>query len=102
MRGLIPDSVLDRPKIGFFDVVDDWFSAQTRGVTSDYLLGSNPRYAELLDRQMVEGLVSRHLDGTDRRHGRLLLSILMLEIWLSSYLAHAAAPLPARERIEVA
>jgi asparagine synthase (glutamine-hydrolysing) len=103
VRGLIPDRVLDRPKVGFFDVVEDWFSAQSRGVVSDYLLGPNPRYAEFLDRRVVESLVSRHLDGSDRRHGRLLLSILMLEIWLSSYLGRVRDELaPTRERIEVA
>ncbi len=99
-RGLVPDRIIDKPKIGFFNsAVDRWFAAQTRGAVSDYLLGPSPRYAELLDRQGVESLVARQLQSPDRRTGHLLLSILMLEVWLQSYLpratgsaAHVAEP----------
>jgi asparagine synthase (glutamine-hydrolysing) len=102
VRGLIPDRVIDKPKIGFFNAaVDGWFRAQTRGVIGDYLLGANPRYAELLDRDAVEQLVRRHADGSDTRHADLLLAILMLEVWLSSFRDRAGAvtAAPARERI---
>jgi len=86
-RGLIPDRIIDKRKIGFFhNAVDAWFEAQTRGAISDYLLGPSPRYAELLDRGEVERLVKAHAAGTDTRNGRVLLSVLMLEVWLSSYL----------------
>ena len=102
-RGLIPDRIIDKPKIGFFHkAVDQWFAAQTRGAISDYLLGPNPRYAELLDRRGVESLVKSHASGADTRNGHVLLSVLMLEVWLSSYLPRALAQdVPARERITV-
>jgi asparagine synthase (glutamine-hydrolysing) len=99
-RGLIPDHVIDKPKIGFFAAsVDRWFAAQTRGAIADHLLGPAPRYAEFLDHGTVSQLVERHADGTDTSNGRLLLSILMLELWLSSYLpragrASASPPVP--------
>jgi asparagine synthase (glutamine-hydrolysing) len=99
-RGLIPDHVIDKPKIGFFAAsVDRWFAAQTRGAIAEHLLGPAPRYAEFLDRGTVSQLVQRHADGTDTSNGRLLLSILMLELWLSSYLpragrASASPPVP--------
>ena len=64
-RGLVPDRIIDKPKIGFFNAaVDGWFRAQTRGAISDYLLGPNPRYAEMLDRSEVEQLVKGQADGT--------------------------------------
>jgi hypothetical protein len=82
--------------------VDGWFRAQTRGAISDYLLGLNPRYAEMLDRSSVEKLVRVHSDGTDSRNGHLLLSILMLEVWLSSYLPRSlGAPVAHPERVTV-
>jgi asparagine synthase (glutamine-hydrolysing) len=91
-RGLIPDRVIDKRKIGFFhSTVDTWFQAQTRGAISDYLVGPNPRYAEMLDPRKVEELVRAHAAGTDTRNGRVLLSILMLEVWLSSYLPRATS-----------
>jgi asparagine synthase (glutamine-hydrolysing) len=91
-RGLVPDRIIDKPKVGFFNAaVDGWFRAQTRGAISDYLLGANPAYAELLDRRRVEQLVRGHADGTQPQNGYALLSILMLEVWLSSYLPRAVA-----------
>jgi asparagine synthase (glutamine-hydrolysing) len=103
VRGLIPDRIIDKPKIGFFhNAVDAWFSAQTRGAISDYLLGPDPRYAEMLDRNEVERLVRGHATGSDTRNGRVLLSILLLEVWLSSYLPRAVATdAPAREPVRV-
>jgi asparagine synthase (glutamine-hydrolysing) len=102
VRGLIPDRIIDKPKVGFFSTaVDGWFRAQTRGVIADYLLAPSPHYAELLDRRAVEQLVRRHADGTDTRHAQLLLSILMLEVWLSSFRARAAAGAPASVRDRV-
>ena len=68
-RGLVPDRIIDKPKIGFFNAaVDGWFRAQTRGAISDYLLGPNPKYAEMLDRGEVERLVAqpRRRDGRQR------------------------------------
>jgi asparagine synthase (glutamine-hydrolysing) len=96
-RGIIPDSIIDKPKIGFFaSSVDRWFQEQTTGSIGSYLLGSDVRSSEFLDRDAVQGLVRAHADGTDRSNGRLLLSILMLEVWLSTYLPRAlAAPTAA-------
>jgi asparagine synthase (glutamine-hydrolysing) len=103
VRGLIPDHIIDKPKIGFFHrAVDDWFRAQTRGAISDYLLGPSPRYAEMLDRGQVERLVTAHSSGSDTGNPHLLLSILMLEVWLSSYLPRSlSASAPARETVTI-
>jgi asparagine synthase (glutamine-hydrolysing) len=93
VRGLIPDRIIDKPKIGFFhSAVDDWFRAQTRGAISDYLLGPNPRYAEMIDRREIERLVTADAPGAGRSSSRLLLAVLMLEVWLSSFLPRATAP----------
>jgi asparagine synthase (glutamine-hydrolysing) len=92
-RGLIPDRIIHKPKIGFFAAsVDRWFTAQADGVIADYLLAPTPRYADFLDRGVVSGLVGAHANGSDRTHGRLLLSVLMLEVWLSSVLREAVRP----------
>jgi asparagine synthase (glutamine-hydrolysing) len=101
-RGLVPDRIIDKPKIGFFHTaVDAWFRAQTSGAISDYLLGPNPRYAEMLDRGRVERLVRDHASGTGG-NARVLLSILMLEVWLSSYLPSATgSSAPVREPVPV-
>jgi asparagine synthetase B (glutamine-hydrolysing) len=97
-RGLVPERVLEKRKQGFFQgSTGGWLRAQMDGAISDYLLGPSPRYAEFLDRGAVERLVRAHRDGGGV-DVQLLVGVLMLEIWLASYLPRAAestrAPAP--------
>jgi asparagine synthase (glutamine-hydrolysing) len=86
-RGLVPDAVIDRPKVGFFSgAVEHWFRSQVGGRVGDILLDRDARYTEFIARSEVERLIAA--DGAYRR-SKLLLSILMLELWLSSYLPRA-------------
>jgi asparagine synthase (glutamine-hydrolysing) len=94
-RGIVPDRIIDKRKIGFFNsAVDSWFKAQADASIADYLLDSNPRYAEFIDRRRVESLARAHTSGADSSHGYALLSLLMLEVWLSSYLPAALGGRP--------
>jgi asparagine synthase (glutamine-hydrolysing) len=89
-RGILPDEIVNKRKIGFFAAsVERWFQTQTDGITSDYLLAPDMRSAEFLDPVAVTDLVRRHRAGRGGSDARLLLSILMLEIWLSTYLPRA-------------
>ncbi len=93
-RDVLPRRVIHKRKLGFFQgPTAGWLQAQMDGAISDYLLGPSPRYAEFLDRGAVERLVRAH-----RNHEpvdvQLLVGVLMLEVWLASYLPRAAgAPL---------
>jgi asparagine synthase (glutamine-hydrolysing) len=94
-RGLVPDRIIDKPKIGFFNAaVDGWFRAQLSGASSDYLLGENLASADLLDPAVV-----RELARNPARNGPMLLRILMLEVWLRTFLPRATG---TRERVVVA
>jgi asparagine synthase (glutamine-hydrolysing) len=88
--GVLPERVIHKRKLGFFQgPTAGWLQAQMDGAISDYLLGPSPRYAEFLDRGAVERLVRAH-----REHKpvdvKLLVGVLMLEVWLASYLPRAA------------
>jgi asparagine synthase (glutamine-hydrolysing) len=92
-RGLVPDEIVDKPKIGFLHgAAGGWLRSQLAGPMHDYLLGARPAYADLLDRAEVERLVREHAVG--RGDSGFLLAILMLEVWLSTYLPRALAPPP--------
>jgi asparagine synthase (glutamine-hydrolysing) len=94
-RGLLPDQIVDKRKIGFFrGTTNDWLGSQLRGRLAESLLGRDARTAEFLDRREVERLVQDHLSGRNTRNSQLLLSILMLEVWLSSYVPRATRPAP--------
>lgn len=84
--GILPERIISKKKVGFFrDSVDPWFDRQLRGATADWLTGS-PRVGELLDVREIKRLADDHLSGRDRSNGQLLLAVLMLEVWLSSFL----------------
>jgi asparagine synthase (glutamine-hydrolysing) len=103
-RGLVPDRIIDKRKLGFFRYASDgWLRAQMDGAVSEYLLGTSPRTGEFLDRRALERLIADHRQGTATDHVHLLIGILLLEIWLTTYLPRAfRPPAPARERIVLA
>jgi asparagine synthase (glutamine-hydrolysing) len=95
-RGVIPDAIIDKPKVGFFNnAVGDWTRHALEGAVTDYLLAPEPRYTDFVERSQVERFVTRSREGAAERSD-FLLAVLMLEIWLSSYLPRATR-LPAAE-----
>jgi asparagine synthase (glutamine-hydrolysing) len=89
-RGLVPDKIIDKPKIGFFNAaVDRWFASQAEGAVPRYLLADGAKHRDFIDDSEVRRIVERHRATPNGRDGRLLLSILMLEIWLSTFLPRA-------------
>jgi asparagine synthase (glutamine-hydrolysing) len=91
-RGLLPERIVDKRKIGFFrGATSSWLQRQADRSLADYLLDPAPAYAEVLDRRAVERLVLDRRDDRGQRDQYLLLAILMLEVWLSTYLPRALA-----------
>jgi asparagine synthase (glutamine-hydrolysing) len=91
-RGVIPDQIIDKRKIGFFGgTVSAWLARQLEGLMTAYLLDPGARYGDYLERVEVERLIRRHRSNATRHEGLLLFAILMLEIWLKTYLPRALA-----------
>jgi asparagine synthase (glutamine-hydrolysing) len=88
--GLVPADVIEKRKRGFFrGASDGWLRAQMEGLVADYLLAPNARSAAFLDRAVVERMARDHATGADTSHVHLLLALLMLEVWLTSYVDRA-------------
>ena len=88
-RGVVPDRIIDKRKLGFFRAATDrWLRSQLEGRVAPYLLAERPRYADFLDAGAVRRLVSAQAAGANGDI-HLLLAILMLEVWLDSYLPRA-------------
>ena len=95
-RGLVPEAVLNRPKVGFFSsAVGHWLEQQIGSEIGDRLLDPGARFATYVDQKEVEQLLRRR---GSYRSSKLLLTVLMLEVWLASYLPRAAAVRPTTER----
>ena len=88
--GIVPDRIIHKRKLGFLRGSSEaWLQTQLRTAAKEYLLTPSARYGELLDRAYVERLLIDHRDGRDTGNVHLLIGILMLELWLSSYLPRA-------------
>jgi asparagine synthase (glutamine-hydrolysing) len=100
-RALLPDQIVDKRKIGFFrGATRAWMSAQVEGAIGEYLLTPDARCAEFLDPGVLRRLVEAHASGRDRSHTQLLLAVLMLEVWLTTFLPRATASAPHTPRAD--
>jgi asparagine synthase (glutamine-hydrolysing) len=90
-RGIVPDRIIDRPKVGFFsNTVDSWVEARLGDVMRDYLLDPGARTASFIAPGAVESLIASRAAG-DRSGSRALLALLVLEAWLSTVVPRAMA-----------
>jgi asparagine synthase (glutamine-hydrolysing) len=88
-RGLVPDRIIDKPKTGFFNLaVDRWLRAQLEGRAADFLLADQPAFADFMSVDGVRRLVAEARAGK-QVSGDALFALLVLEVWLSTFLPGA-------------
>jgi asparagine synthase (glutamine-hydrolysing) len=88
-RGLVPDRIIDKNKTGFFNrSVGAWLRAQLDGRAADFLLAENPAYGRLIEVKGVRRLVAENRAGGSVPADTLY-AILVLEVWLSTFLPRA-------------
>jgi asparagine synthase (glutamine-hydrolysing) len=80
MRGIVPDEILDRPKMGFGVPLVRWFREDLRNLPSEVLLDQRSLDRGYLRRDAVERLIKRHQDGNGDQSLRLWV-LLQLEMW---------------------
>lgn len=103
--GIVPERIVHKRKLGFSrGATEAWLQVQLREALPDLLMGTDVRCAEFLDHAAVRRLAMAHRDGTDLSNAHLLTAIVMLEIWLRTYLPRAlsrpqASPEAATRRV---
>ena len=80
LRGLVPDEVLDRPKMGFSIPIDRWFRGELRPVVEARLLTPDAFVGTLFERAPLRRWWDEHQRGV-RDHSYTLWALLMLESW---------------------
>jgi len=91
-QGLVPERIITKPKIGFFHgAIGAWFSAQVENALGEYLANDRRRTADFLDQDELDRLLHAHRTRPDTGVSRLLLAILLLEIWLTEFVPQAVA-----------
>ena len=85
LRGVVPDEVLDRPKMGFCVPLAQWFRKDLREMTHDVLLSRQSLQRQYFDSRGVERMLKEH-DQQDVDHGAHLWDLLILELWHRTFI----------------
>ncbi|HEX5885980.1 MAG TPA: asparagine synthase (glutamine-hydrolyzing) [Pyrinomonadaceae bacterium] len=85
MKGVLPEQILTRPKMGFPVPIGAWFSGAYAHVLEEYVLGSRAMDRGIFNPEFVRTLVSQHQCG-EANHSERLWSLVNLEIWLRRFI----------------
>jgi asparagine synthase (glutamine-hydrolysing) len=80
VRGLVPDSILDRPKQGFGVPIPKWINMQLRDRIRETLTDTRARHRGYFEPQYIKLMLDEHERGR-RDHSAQLWSLFMLELW---------------------
>ncbi|MBV9925934.1 MAG: asparagine synthase (glutamine-hydrolyzing) [Acidobacteria bacterium] len=93
MRGLLPEPILTRPKMGFPVPLGAWLRGPFRHLVEEYVLGARAAARGIFERGFVRELVARHESGTED-HAERLWSLVNFEMWQRQFFdGEAPAPL---------
>ncbi|MEP6763185.1 MAG: asparagine synthase (glutamine-hydrolyzing) [Gemmatimonadaceae bacterium] len=80
MKNRLPDTILNRPKMGFPVPVGTWIRGPLKASAEELLLGSRAASRGVLDAAAVRAMFQEHVSGT-RKHDERLWVLMGLELW---------------------
>jgi asparagine synthase (glutamine-hydrolysing) len=93
MREWLPDSIVDRPKMGFRIPVAHWLRGSLRELPGDVLLDPRSLERGLFREERVRAIVSEHQEGSCD-HAHRIWTLLVLELWFRTCVDRAPAEGP--------
>jgi asparagine synthase (glutamine-hydrolysing) len=84
MQGIVPDSILNRPKNGFRVPINEWFRGSKNGVMRDLLTSDQSKIRTFLSKPVLDRIVNEHIEGRVNNE-RLLWSLCNLEQFIRVY-----------------
>ena len=98
MKGVLPEAILSRSKMGFPVPIAAWFRGAYRSVIDEYVLSERAMSRGLFNRDFVSELVNRHQSGAEN-HDERLWALVNFEIWQRQFFdgeaQHDVSPLLA-------
>jgi asparagine synthase (glutamine-hydrolysing) len=85
LRNLVPDNILDRPKMGFSVPLAKWFREDLREITHDVLLSARALQRGYFEAKEVASLLQQHQTAQGDSSTRLW-DLLMLELWHRTFI----------------
>jgi len=103
MKGILPEQILTRSKMGFPVPLGAWFRGPFRPMIDEYVLGERVRARGIFDHTYLQQLVNEHQSGVD--HSERLWMLVNFEMWQRQFLDGEGLPskqLDLREPVGVA
>ena len=94
VRDLLPNQIIDRPKMGFGVPLGRWFRGELREMASDLLLSQRIAERGYFRPAAVRQLLDEHLSGRVSRQHQLF-NLLMLELWHQIFIDRRPAGPPS-------
>jgi asparagine synthase (glutamine-hydrolysing) len=97
MKGVVPETILNRPKMGFPVPFGAWTRGAWNGVARDVLLDRRSRERGVIDPPAVDRLLHDHAEGRTDGWDRIW-SLLNLELWHRTFIDNEGVqtlPVPA-------
>ena len=95
MKGVLPEAILSRSKMGFPVPIAAWFKGAYRSIIDEYVLSERALCRGLFNRDFVRELVIRHQSGLEN-HDERLWALVNFEIWQRQFFdgeaQHDASP----------
>ena len=79
MKGILPEEILNRPKMGFPVPVGNWFRHEFKHVVDEYVLGKRAMERGIFDAAFVRSLVDKHNKGEN--HDERIWALVNFEMW---------------------
>jgi asparagine synthase (glutamine-hydrolysing) len=90
MKGILPEQILTRSKMGFPVPLGSWFRGPFRSVVDEYVLGERALARGIFERSFVKNLVAEHQTGLN--HAERLWTLINFEIWQRQFLDGESLP----------
>ena len=84
MKGVLPEAILSRPKMGFPVPIGKWFRGQYRSIIDEYVLSDRALSRGIFQPEFVRALVNHHDAGED--HSERLWALLNFEMWQQQFI----------------
>jgi asparagine synthase (glutamine-hydrolysing) len=84
MKGVLPDAILTRPKMGFPVPIGAWFRGPYSYLLDEFVLGSRALDRGIFEPDYVKDLVQRHRTGGEN-HDERLWALVNFEMWLRRF-----------------
>ena len=79
MKGILPDEILTRPKMGFPVPLGSWLRQEYKHVADEYVLSERALARKIFDADFLRRIVAEHNAGKD--HAARIFRLINIEIW---------------------